>query len=45
LATVFSSGGTSKESEYRKKVQPKYMVVSLEEPIETIETKKHIREF
>jgi len=45
LATVFSSGGTSEESGYRKRVRPKYMVASLKEPIDAIETEKHIREF
>lgn len=45
LVTVFSSGGTSKESEYRRRVHPKYIVASLEEPIDAIETEKHIRGF
>jgi len=45
LVTIFSNGGTSDESYYQDRVQPKYMIVSLEEPISSIKFEKHIHSF
>ena len=39
LVTIFSNGGTSDESQYRDKVHPKYMIVSLKEPVSSINLK------
>lgn len=41
LVTIFSNGGKSRESNYAGRVQPKFMIASLTEPISEISS-KHI---
>lgn len=42
LVTIFSSGGESGESGYKGQVKPKFMMVSLDEPISEIDPPRHI---